>query len=191
MRTDELIMLVLKYSDKNMIAGRTLFQKTLYFIQEKLALDLDFAPHYYGPYSTQVTDEIADLCAVGFISENIEALAPFSFGSSYEPRKYSYHLTEKGDEVSQLVERKNISDAKDIEGFLVKMKDIGAIDDYKSLSVAAKMHHILKNKGPVKVEEVLNEAKALDWNIDQAEAEKAIDFLLKMGLDEVRKIKSS
>jgi len=189
MRIDDLILLTLKYSDKNMIAGRTLLQKTLYFIQEKLNLDFEFTPHYYGPYSTQVTDNIADLCAAGILREDVEAFSPFSFGVTFEPRKYTYSLTEKGQEVAQLVEKRNAEAAENVKSILVVMKNIGAVDDYKSLSVAAKMYHILKNKKQMKSSEILVEAKALDWNIDKDEAEAAIDFLLKMEFAKIKKTK--
>ena len=36
--------------------------------------------------------------------------------------------------------------AQSIKNTLKQMKEIGAVDDYRSLSVAAKMHHILKCK---------------------------------------------
>lgn len=191
MKIDDLILLILKYSDKNMIAGRTLFQKTMYFVQVKLNMDFEFSPHYYGPYSALVADKITDLCAIGFLKENIEAFSPLSFGVSFEPRKYTYILTEKGQEIAQLAEKRNIDVAKTIEQIIGKMKEIGAIDDYRSLSVAAKMYHIVKNKKQMKPSEILTEAKALDWNINQEEAKKAIKFLVNMDLVKISKTKSS
>jgi len=186
MRMDDLILLTLKYSDKHMIAGRTVFQKTLYFISQKMKLDLEFVAHYYGPYSTQVTEQIADLCASGLITEQVEGFGSFSFGVAFEPRKYTYSLSEKGQEVVQLAEKRNTDAGKSIKQILEKMKELGTVDDYKSLSVAAKMHHILKNKGQMKPSEILNEAKALDWNINKEEAEAATNFLLKMELAKVK-----
>ena len=41
----------------------------------------------------------------------------------------------------------------------------------KNLSIAAKMHHILKKENRhLKPEEILEEARALEWHIDEQEA---------------------
>jgi uncharacterized protein len=187
MKTTHLILLTLNYSDKNMIAGRTLFQKTLYFIAEKTHLELDFVPHYYGPYSTTITEELGDLCAAGLLVEDIEAFSPLSFGVAFEPRKYTYRLTEKGREAAEFISKQEPEIAKSIQDTLEEMRTIGAIDDYKSLSVAAKMYHILKSKKQMKPIEILNEARALQWTISTDEAKAAIDFLEKMKLVQVKK----
>jgi uncharacterized protein len=187
MRSEELILLTIYYSDKKMIAGRTLLQKTLYFLNEKLKQDIEFAPHYYGPYSSQIADEISSLSAAGFIRENIETFTSFSFGTTYEPRKYIYQLTESGMQFSKIIEGKDREFAMRINQILNDMKAAGAIDDYKSLSIAAKMYHILKKKQRGKPSEILSEATALDWHIDTEEAETAIEFLKNMRLIEVEK----
>ena len=102
MRLDELILLTLRYSKEELIAGRTLLQKTLYFInfinqKEKLGIefvpDIEFVPHYYGPYSTQITDEIASLHAAGIVQEDVVTFSSFNFGVTFDPRKYIYLLS--------------------------------------------------------------------------------------------------
>jgi uncharacterized protein len=187
MKTNYLILLTLKYSNKNMIAGRTLFQKTLYFIAEKTNLNLEFVPHYYGPYSTTISEELGDLCAAGLLTESSESFTPLSFGVAFEPRKYTYRLTEKGREVADFISNQEPEIARSIKDTLEEMRRFGAIDDYRSLSVAAKMYHILKSKKQMKPIEILNEAKALQWSIDIDEAKSAIEFLEKMKLVQVKK----
>ena len=88
----ELVLLTLMYSEKKMIAGRTLLQKTLYFLNEMLDLDIDFRSYYYGPYSSEITDCLDSLKATGIISESIEQLPAFDFNVTFEPRKYTYFL---------------------------------------------------------------------------------------------------
>jgi uncharacterized protein YwgA len=187
MRLDELILLTLEYSDKKLIAGRTLLQKTLYFINEKMGLGIEFSPHYYGPYSTQITDEIASLSAAGIVEEDVETFPSFGFGVTFEPRKYRYQLTEQGQKIAKLAEKRNRTDAKCVKKILETMKLAGAADDYKSLSVAAKMYHILKAKERMRASEILDEAKALDWSINEEEAKAAVNVLRNMGLIEVTK----
>ena len=75
MRVDELLILTLHYSEKGMIAGRTLLQKTLYFLNEKLDFGIGFTPYYYGPYSAEVADTISSLKACGIIKEIIELIS--------------------------------------------------------------------------------------------------------------------
>lgn len=187
MRLDELILLTLYYSDEKLIAGRTLLQKTLYFINEKMELGIEFIPHYYGPYSTQIADEIASLSAAGIVQEDVETFPSFSFGVTFEPRKYMYRLTEQGQEIAKLAERRNGTDAERVKRILETMKSAGAADDYKSLSVAAKMYHVLKAKKRMRASQILGEAKALGWSLNEEEAKAAVEVLKNLGLVEVKK----
>ncbi len=88
MKTYELVILTLSYSDRGMIAGRTLLQKTLYFLNEKLGLGIDFIPYYYGPYSAEVTEVISSLKATGVVEEKVETFSSFNFNVTFEPRRY-------------------------------------------------------------------------------------------------------
>lgn len=174
----ELVLLTLLYSEKQMIAGRTLLQKTLYFLNEMLELNIDFRSYYYGPYSSEITDCLDSLKATGIVSENIDQLPPFDFNVTFEPRKYTYFLGDAGESIAKDIEKTKFDAAKKIKNILSEMEKYGMIHDYKNLSIAAKMHHILKieNK-PMEPEEILEEAKALEWHIDKQEAADAISFL--------------
>lgn len=188
MKADTSVILTLYYSDSEMIAGRTLLQKTLYFLSEKLDLGLDFMPHYYGPYSTEVTEVISSLKAVGIIEENVERFLPFNFRVTFEPRRYIYRLTEIGKEIASLIADKQKEDAERINSVLEEMKKLGANNDYKNLSIAAKMHQILNTEGKkMTAEEILEEAESIGWNIEEKEAESAIDFLEKMKMIKIDK----
>lgn len=191
MRLDDFIILTLHHSDRKMIAGRTLLQKTLYFLNAKIHLGFEFSPHYYGPYSSEITESIAGLSASGIIKEEIETYPPFSFGATFETRKYIYQLTEFGQKISTLAEKRNMAEAEKIRGILNEMKEAGKIDDYRSLSVAAKMHHIVKSKKRIKSSEILSEAKALNWSISEDDAKAAIKFLEDMDLIKIVKVKKS
>lgn len=183
MRTDTLVILTFYYSDRKMIAGRTLLQKTLYFLSEKLELGLDFIPNYYGPYNTEVTEVISSLRAAGIIEEKVERFSPFNFSVTFEPRRYTYRLTEIGEEIASMIVDKDKESADRINSALEEMKVFGAANDYKNLSIAAKMHQILGIEGKeMTAEEILEEAKYIEWNIEEKEAESAINFLEKMNL---------
>ena len=187
MKADTSVILTLYYSDSEMIAGRTLLQKTLYFLSEKLDLGLDFMPHYYGPYSTEVTEVLSSLTAAGIIEEKVERFLPFNFSVTYEPRRYTYRLTEIGEEIASRIADKEKESANRMNSVLEEMKKLGA-NEYKNLSIAAKMHQILNIEGKkMTAEEILEEAESIGWDIEEKEAESAIDFLEKMKLIKIGK----
>jgi len=185
LNVSELVLLTLLYSEKQMIAGRTLLQKTLYFLNEMLNQDIDFRSYYYGPYSSEITDCLDSLKATGIVSESIEEFPSFDFNVTFEPRKYTYLLRDIGESIAKDIEKTKPEDAEKIKNVLGEMKKHGVVHDYKNLSIAAKMHHILKKENqPLAPKEILEEAKALEWYIGEGEAVDAISFLEQMKLIE-------
>lgn len=190
MRVDELLIFTLNYSDREMVAGRTLLQKTLYFLNEKLDFGIEFTPYYYGPYSAEVADTIASLKGSGIIKESVETFPSFNFGVTFEPRRYVYQSTDMGRQMVKLIKERQPQEVNKVEDVLKQMKELGAADDYKNLSIGAKMRHILKLESkPMTSEQILDQARALDWEIDQSDAEAAIKFLQDMDLVEVKKVR--
>lgn len=188
MKTYELVIFTLFCSSKGMIAGRTLLQKTLYFLNEKLELGLDFIPYYYGPYSTEIAEVTSSLKASGIVEEIVEKFLPFNFNVAFEPRRYVYQLTEIGKKIACLIKNRNSEKTKRIKQVIEVMKKFGESHDYKNLSIAAKMDHILKVEGkPMTIEQIMKEASAIDWKIEKKEAGEAIDFLEKTKLIKVSK----
>ena len=183
MRVDESILLTLLYSEKKMIAGRTLLQKTEYFLNEKIGLGIEFTPYYYGPYCTEIADALESLKASGIVKEEIVEYPSFDFHITFEPRKYIYYLTDIGKDIAKFIEDKYRDEAKRIKQSLYEMQELGMVQDYKNLSIAAKMDHILKLEGkPMTSDEILEEAKALGWKISEDEAKTAITFLEELNL---------
>jgi len=186
MRVTEVILFTLDSfnSFNEEISGRTLLQKAIYFINTIYNFGLEFTPHYYGPHSNETSEEIQGLVAAGFIEEVNKKLPPLDFGGAHESRLYIYRLTESG---KKLVEhlRSQISDvANKVELVVGKILEAdGTETREKTLSISAKMHHILTlTKRPVDVEEILEEAEVIGWQISREEAIKAIEFLKKLGL---------
>ena len=183
MRADESILLTLLYSEKGMIAGRTLLQKTEYFLNEKIGLGIEFTPYYYGPYCTEIADALESLKSSGIVNEEIVEYPSFDFHITFEPRKYIYYLTDIGKDIAKFIEEEYGDEAEQIKRSLYEMQKLGMVHDYKNLSIAAKMDHILKLEGkPRTYEEILEEAKALGWKISEDEAKTAITFLEELNL---------
>lgn len=183
MRLDDFIILTLLHSDEKMIAGRTLLQKTLYFLNVTLQLGFDFIPHYYGPYSPKITEMVEGLKSRGIVDEKIDKFPVFNVSVEYEPKKYTYMLTKIGREIAGIIQNENPEEAHKIEQELSLMKKFGYTNDYKNLSIAAKMYHILKRENkPMTTYEIMEEAKVLDWDIGEKEAQEALEFLKGMKL---------
>ncbi|MHC1599826.1 MAG: hypothetical protein ACXQS5_03275 [Candidatus Methanospirareceae archaeon] len=183
MRADESILLTLLYSEKKMIAGRTLLQKTEYFLNEKIGLGFEFTPYYYGPYSAEIADALGSLRASGIVEEEVVEYPSFDFHITFEPRKYIYHLTDIGKDIAEFIEKKYGDEAEQIKRSLYELQKLGMVHDYKNLSIAAKMDHILKLEGkPMTSAEILEEAEVLGWDISEGEAKTAITFLEELNL---------
>ncbi|MEA1998455.1 MAG: hypothetical protein U9N61_03905 [Euryarchaeota archaeon] len=183
MRADESILLTLLYSEKKLIAGRTLLQKTEYFLNEKLEWGFEFTPYYHGPYSAEIADALESLRASGIVNEEIVEYPSFDFHITFKPRKYVYHLTSIGKGIAEVIEGKYQDETEQIKKSLYEMRDLGMAYDYKNLSIAAKMDHILKLEGKsMTSDEIMDEAKTLRWKISEDDAETAVTFLENLNL---------
>lgn len=183
MNIGHLILAVIGYSKESTVQGRTLLQKTVYFLNELLNQKIDFSPHYYGPYSEAVAQATDSLVAVGLISESVEAFPTFDPATNFDARRFTYKLTPAGREVLQdLKKGENEKKLEEINTLVGKMEKLAGMD-YKYLSVAAKMHHILKrHKRAISAEEISKEARVLGWALSKQDIKGVIDFLQKMKL---------
>lgn len=184
---EELLILTLDYSEESMIAGRTLLQKTIYFIKTLLGLEVDFVPYLYGPYSYEVANALAALQRAGLVEESVRYYRSFNFGSVYESRLHTYRLSSGGKKLAAAIAKRNPELAENVRAALSKMKQFAQASDYRSLSIAAKMHHLLVEAGrPVTIGEICREAAEIGWTISEREAAEAVKFLEGIGLAEVK-----
>jgi len=177
----DLVLAMVAFNEGQQVQGRTLLQKLAYFVNEQLNVGVEFEPYYYGPYSARIAAATDSLVELGFLKE-IEERFPASATDIFEPRRYSYSLTSEGNKVLKKLkkqERSLFSKIKKAVGTITSKEEC----DYESLSLAAKMFHILKSQQkPMKVSEVLAAAKELGWNIPLAEIEKVAKLLQELGL---------
>ena len=186
MRIDEILVVILRQlADINgIIEGKTLLQKVVYFVNEKLGLNLRFVPYYYGPYSEEVTMAIEEMIGVGMIKEDVETYPSTPWLKQFEPKLYRYELNEFGLKFADIVKKEHLEQATQIENVINEIRQVFQ-NNVKLLSVAGKMFNILKLKGkPMTADDILNEAKILGWKISKADAEEAILALEKIGLIE-------
>ena len=174
-----LVMLLLREAkEQGKWIGRTFLQKTIFFINKKHNLGIDYKPHYFGPYSDQLASSVKSAVAIGLVSEKYEPLAILN-EQPFEAIRYEYDLTAEGKKVLE-DNLKNIEKEKleDILKTVKKVLDSGA--DYQSLSVAAKTYHILEKKKIETAEQVKKEAKKLGWNLKPEAIQKGANLLMDL-----------
>jgi len=139
----DLIILVITAAVKHDVTiGRTMLQKTCYFIIDKLEIKNDFLPHYYGPYSPTLTKMLADLIELDFIYE---------INSMTEKNRnlYHYYLTEKGISYSNDLMLEFPFIYKITEKIVKHIKSIDG-DKIETISFAAKIYYINKKNNNIK-----------------------------------------
>lgn len=169
------ILLLIIQEEGGQIVGRTLLQKKAYFASVMVGEDFFFRPHYYGPYSQTVADAVDSLVANGFLRETVETFSEEAnaFG---ERRRHSYSLTSDGRKIAQRVLAR--------PGWEAWQEVVGRINnapvgkDFNLLSVAAKIHVILKVLGKAKESEIKRKAKEYGWDVGEGDINRVSDFLL-------------
>jgi uncharacterized protein YwgA len=152
-------------------AGRTTMQKLLYFASEKGAVGIGFMPHYYGPYSGEVSTELSNLVSLGFVEENAAAFSSGNVG-------YVYRITDDGREILDGDEKS----VRIIEKLVEVAKRHFALNQ-SLLAIAAKTHFILKKNGSTMTfSAIRTEALRLGWKVSPEDIEKVLGFLSELEL---------
>ena len=144
MHIQDLILLVIGSENNKSLRGRTTLQKKLYFLSVLEKTDLGFGPHYYGPYSSLVAENLDILVSARFLKEVTETFSTDRniFG---EIRRHTYSLTPDGDiimdEIKKEAEYTNWKQALD------RLNRQESANDFNTLSIAAKVYYIVNRQG--------------------------------------------
>ncbi len=181
MNTRDVLLLIL---DVAKIRGNTAIQKIAYFISIKLGIDMNFFPHYYGPYSRNVALELQNLVDFNFVDDNIKF-------TKRNRIMHEYTLNDDGKKIVSVLKNKYKEEYEVIREIIKNIEDIFG-QNYNILSWAAKIHFILKERGiPISEEEIINLAKGYDWNLSDEEIESAKKLLLALKLVRITKVRRS
>lgn len=115
-----------------------MLQKLCYFIVNKLNLENDFMPHYYGPYSPTVTNTLVDLIQLDLVEEN-------NLVTEKDRNMYTYYLTQAGEEYTNDLVYKYGFVYDSAERIIQNLKNIPG-DKIETISYAAKIHYIIKKE---------------------------------------------
>lgn len=179
MHIHDLILLVVGSEGEKGLRGRTLLQKKLYFLSVLQRVDLGFRPHYYGPYSNWIAENLDILVSNGFLKEVTETFSTDRniFG---EIRRHTYSLTDDG-----RIIRDDIHKEGEIQSW---QEGLGRINshplgnDFNQLSIAAKVHYIVNAKGSATTEQVRQIANEYGWNLTEGDIQKVLSFLEALSL---------
>ena len=184
MTIDEMILIIIdKLGGK--VTSKTKIHKLFYLYSVVHGKDISFKPHYYGPYSPVVEDALDRLISTGLLT--VQKAKFENNHPGFETIKYDYIINKYGREVLNNLEIDD--EVSELQQFVSKIKDIGD-PDYFILSVATKIHYILKkiyyilNKKdePLKVEDIIEMAKKLDGPISDSDIEKVLNLLENLKL---------
>ena len=165
---------------KGEIEGRTALQKKVFFLSIVLEEDLGYKPHYYGPYSSFVTEANLELKELGYISESLNVYGYDSHG--FEMKKYSYALTEDGEKLLGRKMKQFPEEWTKVTNAADTMRAAGRLD-YMELAIAAKAYIILRQTGGTSNRNnIKSQAEKLGWSIDNENLEKALTYLEKIDL---------
>lgn len=175
MEQTELIIAILSAGPVDVIEGRTTIQKLAYFSSVKTGIDMEYGPHYYGPYSSPVAAHLENLVAIDFIVEKGRR-------TIRDRTMYSYSLTKDGEALAKKIEKKYLDKYRIIRSVVNRCYRI-VHNNISVLSWAAKVHYILRQtKKPMTYEEAISTGKLFGWKLSDKEIESAVKLLLALGL---------
>lgn len=164
------------------VHGKTLLYKRVYFVGRLSGYlsGLGYYAHYYGPYSDEVGEAIGLLRALGFLTEE-----RLGYGAAdargFEITRTDYTLTADGRKLVSVIKQQHAQDAARIAEAWDAVRQAGAGLNYMQLSIAAKVMHILDERGaPLRPDEIVSIAGEFGWTISGADVERAQDFLMKL-----------
>lgn len=165
------------------IPGRTAIQKLVYFESIFGLVEAKYRPHYYGPYSAEVSGAIQELAYLNFIKEEVETRETTGFTVSDDWKRYCYAISEDGREIVNWLEKENLNEYNKIVNLVGICKKTANLD-VNVLSWAAKVHYILSKPGekPMTPEEISNIADSFGWKLSQSQINDAVELLKKLKL---------
>ena len=183
MHIQDLILLVIGSEDGACLQGRTILQKKLYFLsvlnKTDHCDDLVFRPHYYGPYSREVAENLDILASSSSLDEETET---FSTDRNVlgEIRRHSYSLARDGEIVRDEITKQR--ECASWQKVLDELNSQPAAHDFNTLSIAAKVHYIINRQHTATPEEIRKVARELGWKLNQSQIENVFSFLESLSL---------
>ena len=182
MKVYDFVQLVLLAADGR-VEGRTKLQKLVYFsgvLSGRLA-ELGYRPHFYGPYSAQVSASVKELVSLKFLRQSISTGGALD-RSGFEIARYDYVLTKDGRRLA--IEKKRLLPKtwRRIKHAVTRI-ETGRPVDYVRLSIAAKTYFLRGRETREMTPEELNRlCHRFGWKVSPEELKEAISWLDSVGI---------
>ena len=161
--TRDLIILILEaaFMSSDQVNGKTSIQKIAYFSVSSLGIDNDFKPHYFGPYSHQITSSVEELISLGFVEEKVAF-------TQNKRKMYSYSLTQDGKLYSSKLSKTLKNIFQEIKKIVDSINQIQQ-DQINRLSCAAKIHYLnnITKSNKIDIDTAIKNARKLGWNMNE------------------------
>jgi hypothetical protein len=182
--TDEVVLVLVGHCGAESDFGRTALQKMAYLAGASLGwTELGHRPHYYGPYSRLIDRETSQLVRDELISEESQELG-FIGTSGFMGRRYRYRLTDQGVRRVEVLTRALPEDVAALRDCADRIHLVVGNYDQRVLSLAAKTHFVVQQRGgnsvsPTEIEEL---ARGLGWIVTEAQIASVTDKLEALDL---------
>jgi uncharacterized protein YwgA len=151
----------------------------------KIVFPFRFRPHFYGPFSSDISSALDLLGNSGLLSVS---QIDYGIRDDFEIRQYVYELTETGKEVAKSVGEEYAEFVQVFEEQFAKLKNTGYHENTKVLSTAAKVKHILSSeKSRLTPDTISKKGKLLGWEIQKSDLLASVKLLVDTGLAKTSK----
>ena len=179
MHIQDLILLAIENEPGKTLQGRTILQKKLYFLSVLKDVDLGFRPHYYGPYSSWIAENLDTLVRCSFLNEVTETFSSDQnvFG---EIRRHTYSLTPDGCTIMSHIRK--LEEYPSWNKELKRINNQPLANDFNKLSIASKVHYITKVKERATTKQVRQTAQEYGWQVSGSDIEEVSSFIQALSL---------
>ena len=183
MHIQDLILLAIAGENEEGLQGRTILQKKLYFISVLNKTDhgtnFGFRPHYYGPFSSEIAENLDILVSCGFLNQVTETFAT-NRNILGEIRRHTYFLTPDGEAV--MGEIREQGECASWQKALDDLNSQPSADNFNTLSIAAKVHYIVNHQGSATRKQIRETAVGYGWDINESQIQDVLSFLEALSL---------
>ena len=172
MHIQDVILLTVMNEQNQILQGRPMLQKKLYFLSKLKQVDYGFRPHYYGPYSSLVAENLDILTSARFLKHEVSSIE-IDQNVFNERRIDTYSLTEDAKSVMSEIQKEiGYSDWKrKIEDFNSNVFS----SDFNVLSIAAKADYTL-NQHRITAAQVREFVKNCGYRINKSDLANVLSF---------------
>jgi len=141
-----------------------------------------YRPHYYGPYSADVSGALQTITSCHFVDEAMDTDDNRKANETFEWKRYSYSLNDEGKKVTEFLKTKSPKDYEEIKKIVDICKNTARLDP-NVLSWAAKVHYILKQEHrQMTYVEISKIAESLNWKLQEPQITTGVNLLKELSL---------